>query len=82
MGALTCNYSGGSLPAWATWHNQVIVQSMMFKNSSKVWTDFNNTNSTTSKFHWPTGVSCPDPQDYNFDVSQLSSSIVYASLKK
>jgi hypothetical protein len=80
FGALTSPYVGGTLPPWGSWHGLTLASSMMYKDRSKVWREINKTNATADVFHWPSGVPCPDPQNYRLDSSMLDCSAVTAEL--
>ena len=69
------------LPAWRVWHNQVVANSMMYKNKSNSWVRMTNGNNVELD-HWPVDREAPAPKDYILDKSYIGNAQIYVSLKK
>ncbi|MCD1257929.1 hypothetical protein B5M42_003615 [Paenibacillus athensensis] len=82
LGALTTTFSTvpDPLPAWQVFHDQVTASGLMYKNANRAWLNIKAANATPTVFHTP-GSKTPNPQNYSFDSSQLSSSRVYGSIQ-
>ena len=80
FGALTAQYNGQTLPPWGSWHTLAVANSLMYKDAAKVWRPLERSVATVSAFHWPSGVQCPDPQDYMVHDETLNCGAVSAEL--
>lgn len=79
--AASQNGLSNPLPAWRIGHNQVVVNSMMYKNKSNTWVRMTNSGNVELD-HWPVNQEPPAPKDHILDKSYIGNAQIYASLKQ
>ncbi|MCD1258619.1 hypothetical protein B5M42_007205 [Paenibacillus athensensis] len=83
LGAFMVSPTSGAdeLPQWEVVHELVTVGGLMYKSADQTWMPITSANATPSVFHTPAGegeACCPEA--YKFDMSELDSSRVCASI--